>query len=319
MSDESEFFRSLYGMGRKLRYIPEPQTLVFITCRAVQGRFLFRPGPALNDLVLGILGRCQRNYDLTLCAVTALSSHLHILAVVEDAHQISGFMRDVKSKLAREVNRLTGWQGHVFERRYDMAVVTEEEGAQIERLAYVLANGVKENLVERVRDWPGVQSGRALLDGEPLTGHWFEWTREYAARNRQQPVEPLRLATAETVLLSPIPCWAHLPPDLYRARVAALVETIEEAAALKRSESNRSVVGVEAILAMDPQHRPTKLAKSPAPLLHAFSKVARKAFYEAYSWFVSLFRTAAEKLKAGDRNAPFPAGSFPPGLPFVAG
>jgi len=40
---------------------------------------------------------------------------------------------------------------------------------------------------------------------------------------------------------------------------------------------------------------------------------------EAYSWFVSLFRTAAEKLKAGERNAPFPAGSFPPGLPFVVG
>jgi putative transposase len=306
-------------MARRLRYIPAPRTLVFITCRAVQGRFLFRPGPALNDLVLGVLGRCQRNHDLILCAVTTLSSHFHILAVVEDAQQISSFMRDVKSKLAREVNRLTRWQGHVFERRYDMAVVTEEEGAQIERLAYILANGVKENLVERVRDWPGVQSGWALLDGEPMTGHWFERTREYAARNQGLPFEPLRFATEETVVLSPIPCWAHLPPNLYRARVAALVESIEEAAALRRSETGLSVVGVKAILAMDPQHRPAELAKSSAPLLHAFSKAARKAFYEAYSWFVSLFRTAAETLKAGDRSAPFPAGSFPPGLPFVAG
>jgi hypothetical protein len=87
--------------------------------------------------------------------------------VVEDAQQISGFMRDVKSKLAREVNRLTRWQGHVFERRYDMAVVTEEEGAQIERLAYVLANGVKENLVERVRDWPGVQPAEPCSTASP--------------------------------------------------------------------------------------------------------------------------------------------------------
>jgi hypothetical protein len=120
-------------------------------------------------------------------------------------------------------------------------------------------------------------------------------------------------------VLSPIPCWAHLPPDLYRKRVAALVESIEEAAALRRAESDLPVLGVKAILAMDPQHRPAKLAKSPAPLLHAFSKAARKAFYEAYSWFVALFRTAAETLKTGDRSAPFPAGSFPPGLPFVAG
>jgi REP element-mobilizing transposase RayT len=133
-------------MARKLRYLPEPQTLVFITCRTVQGRFLLRPGPALNDIVLGTLGRCQRNHDLTLCAVTALSSHFHLLAVVEDTRQIAGFMRDFKSKVAREVNRLTDWQGPVFARRYDMAVVTEEEGAQIERLAYILSNGVKEDL-----------------------------------------------------------------------------------------------------------------------------------------------------------------------------
>jgi hypothetical protein len=79
-------------MARKLRYIPVPRTLVFITCRTIQGRFLFRPGPMINDIVLGVLGRCQRNHELTLCAVTALSSHFHILAVVEDAHQIAGCM-----------------------------------------------------------------------------------------------------------------------------------------------------------------------------------------------------------------------------------
>ncbi|MGH7486136.1 MAG: transposase, partial [bacterium] len=134
----------------------------------------------LNDIVLGTLGRCQRNHDLTLCAFTTLSSHFHLLAVVEDARQIAGFMRDFKSKLAREVNRLTGWQGPVFGRRYDMAVVTEEEGAQVERLLYILANGVKEDLVEHVRDWPGAHSAKALLDGEPLTGNWFERTQEYA-------------------------------------------------------------------------------------------------------------------------------------------
>jgi hypothetical protein len=55
-------------------------------------------------------------------------------------------MRDLKSKLAIETNRLTGWKGTVFERRYDSAVVTDEEGAQIERLLYLLSNSVKEGL-----------------------------------------------------------------------------------------------------------------------------------------------------------------------------
>jgi len=45
----------------------------------------------------------------------------------------------------------------------------------------------------------------------------------------------------------------------------------------------------------------------------------RQELYEGYAGFVATFRQAAEKLRAGDRNAAFPAGSFPPALPFVGG
>ena len=112
-------------MARKLRFIPDPHTLVSITGRTVQGRFLFKPGPAFNDRLLGILGRAQRRHNLTLIAISVLSNHFHILAVPESARQLAAFMRDFKSKLAREVNRLVGWSGPVFERRYEMTVVTK--------------------------------------------------------------------------------------------------------------------------------------------------------------------------------------------------
>jgi hypothetical protein len=36
-------------VGRKLRFVPERGTLVEVTCRTVQGRFLLRPSPLLND------------------------------------------------------------------------------------------------------------------------------------------------------------------------------------------------------------------------------------------------------------------------------
>ncbi|MEA2599351.1 MAG: REP-associated tyrosine transposase, partial [Acidobacteriota bacterium] len=232
---------------------------------------------------------------------------------------LADFMRDFKSKLAREVNRLTGWSGPVFERRYEMTVVTSEDRAQIERLSYVLAQSVKEGLVEEVREWPGVHSAAALIEGTTLEGHWFDRTREYAARNQREEITRLQFAEEESVILSPIPCWAHLSPDVYRARIAGIVETLESEAARLRSLNGTSVLGVAAILAKDPQHRPESIACSPAPLVHAATKAARKAFYDAYAWFVAAFRQAAEKLRQGDRNAVFPAGSFPPALPFVAG
>jgi REP element-mobilizing transposase RayT len=292
---------------------------VFVTCRTIQGRYLFRPGPEFNDLFLGILGRAQSRHEMRICGACVLSSHFHLLLEVDDARQLARFMRDLKSKLAREVNRLTGWRGTVFHRRYDMAVVTEEEAAQVGRLAYILSHGVKENLVERAQEWPGVHCVKALLKGEPLTGHWFDRSREYAARNQRQAFERLCYATEEAVTFSPLPCWAHLSPELYRTRIAGLVQSIETAAAEERKRTDRPVMGVKEILERDPQHRPAKLSRSPAPLVHAATEMARKEFYGMYSWFVAAFQDAADKLRLGDRTVPFPAGSFPPALPFAEG
>ena len=75
-------------------------------------------------------------------------------------------------------------------------------------------------------------------------------------------------------------------------------------------------MGVKEILSRDPQHRPAKLSRSPAPLVHAATQAARKEFYGMYSWFVATFQDAAKLLRLGDRTACFPAGSFPPALPF---
>ena len=306
-------------MSRKLRYVPQAQTLVSITNRTIQGRYLLRPGTAFNDLFLGILGRTQRLHKMAIAAVTVLSSHFHILLIVNDAQEVADFMRDFQSRLSREVNRLTGWRGSVFERRYAMTVVTDEEAAQVERLKYVLANGVKEGLVERVCQWPGVHSAEALIHGTPLKGHWFDRTQESAARNRGEKPSREEFVFAESVELSPIPCWAHLPSAQYRERMKTLVDDVDAEAALARKQSGARVLGIKAILAQDPQTRPDSVARSPAPLVHAATKATRKMFYELYAEFVSAFRTAAEALRQGRRDAPFPAGSFPPALPFVAG
>ena len=227
-------------------------------------------------------------------------------------------MEYLGSNLAREINRLTGWSGPVFQGRYSMIVVTEEEEAKIERFKYLLAQGCKENLVARLRDWPGIHSVGALVDGEPLTGHWIDRTREYSARRRGRTSDGRRFATEETLVLAPLPCWRHLASDVYRCRVAELVEAIERDAAAERALTRIKPLGRSAISAQDPHHRPAMVARSPAPLVHAASQVARLAFREVYDAFVTAFRDAAEKLRRGDPSARFPPGSFPPGMPFVS-
>ena len=104
----------------------------------------------------------------------------------------------------------------------------------------------------------------------------------------------------------------------YRERIAELVEEIEAEARADREARGVEPLGVEAILRQDPHTRPSETKNSPAPACHAATKAARERFWEAYSAFVAAFREAADKLKAGDRKARFPVGSFPPGLPFVS-
>ena len=225
----------------------------------------------------------------------------------------------VNSNLAREVGRLTGWREKIWSRRYQAILVSQEEAAQIERLRYLLSHGVKEGLVARPRDWPGIHCIHALVEGKPLRGLWFDRTQEYAARRRGEDFDRLRFATVETLQLSPLPCWEHLSEEVWRRRALGMVQEIEEEAAARRSRTGSQPLGVSAVRGQHPHDRPARSKRSPAPLVHAASARVRREIWTGYSWFAAAFRAATEKLRAGDRAAPFPAGSFPPALPFVSG
>jgi len=285
----------------------------------LHGRLLLRPSLELNGIIGGVLGRALRLYPVRLIVHSWASNHYHLLAWVEDARALARFMGYLNSNLAREVSRLTGWSGKIWERRYQAILVSEEEAAQVERFAYVLSHGVKENLVGRLEEWPGVHAVGQLLGGEPLTGYWFDRTQEYLARRtrKKQQNDPLQFATLETVELVALPCWQHLSSEAYRERVAGLVKAIEEDAAAARKRAGTEPFGREAILAQHPHTRPERIKKSPAPFVHAATKATRKFFYGLYGEFVAAYRTAAEKLRAGNLAPGFPIGCFPPPMQFV--
>ncbi len=85
----------------------------------------------------------------------------------------------------------------------------------------------------------------------------------------------------------------------------------------RESETGIEPLGPAAILRQHPCSQPTKTKKSPAPLVHAASKRMRTQIRITYAWFARAFREPAEYLRAGGRQARFPQGCFPPGLPFV--
>jgi putative transposase len=300
---------------RRRRYCP-PQSLVEVTCRTFQNRRLLRPTPEVRDLILGIVGRAQRRYPIEIHALVFLSTHYHLLVTAPDALLLSRFVGYLNSNVAREIGRLTGWRDHFWGRRYQAILVSSEEAAQVSRLYYLLAQGVKEGLVVDPRDWPGVHCAGALLGEAELRGTWHDRSREYEAkRSRSRSPAAGEFTTQELVVLTPLPCWSHLDLAARTARVRELVGAIVEAGRVERC--GRPVLGAKAVMAQEPASRAPAVEHRPAPWIHAATRAVREQYRAAYRLFDEAFQTAAEALRAGNRLARFPEGSFPSALPWV--
>ena len=287
-------------MSRRLRYVPVGGALVEVTSRTIQGQFLLRPSPEVNRILLGIVGRAQRRYEVAIVYMAWLSNHFHFLIKARDARQVSDFMRDVKSGVAREINRLLDRTGIFWSDRYSETLISDEPAAQIERLRYCLAQGVKEGLVDTVEEWPGIQCATPWIQGKALG----------------------------SVLLAKLPCCQDLSDRHYREFIQDLVDEIDRCSAEERQRTGIASAGVHHVLSRSPEDRPIhgidrKEAaigcRSPAPLVHAYSRRVRRAWIDAYRLFEQAFREASLRWLAGDTGVCFPRGSFPPRPPFVGG
>jgi REP element-mobilizing transposase RayT len=300
---------------RLLRKI-EPNQPVEITCRTVQGRHLMRPSPELNRRIVGVLGRAQRQTGMVVHAVVVMSNHIHYLLSPASAEQLARFLQYAQGNIAREVSRFCGWKGPFWARRYQHIQISNEDEAQMARLRYVLAHGVKEDLVACVGDWPGVHSALTLAHGETLAGIWYDWTALGEQKRRGRPVCEEDFGQVETLVLSPLPCWSGLPAEEVRCEVQALVKEIDQTARERRQADGIRVAGRGRVLRSS-RRKPREMKRKPAPRFHTATRDAWFALRDAYVEFVAQFRDAADLLRQGVRDPPFPPGSFPPGLPFV--
>ena len=304
-------------MPRDPRAFTQPWRLVEVTSVTIQNRYLLRPSAELNDLVIGVVGRAQRKYDMPVMCITVMSSHYHILLFAQDANHMASFMDFVNTNISKEVGALHDWPETLFPNRYKHIEVSDDPADQINRLKYCLSNGVKEFLVDRAADWPGVHSAEALVSGKPLVGHWYNRTRESVARQLGKDVDEEEFASEEVIELSPLPCWAHMPQQEWRQLVVGLIAEIEEEGAAARRREEKRSLGVKRILMTQPHHRPKVVDKSPKPRFHARNPVVWDWLLEAWREVVAAYREAAARLRSGERDIEFPEGTFPPHGPFI--
>lgn len=305
-------------MARRLRYVPPGGSLVEVGLRCQEARYYLRPSKRLNSLTIGVLGRAQRRTDMKVVAAGSQSNHVHWGLFPENAEQLSEFLHYSNGNLAREVGRLHDKQDGIWAGRAAVMLVSDEEAAQVARLRYWLSQGCKEGLVMSPLDWPGLHAASQILSEEPIQGIWVNRTAYWEARQKLGDKARIEdFEEVETLELSRLPCWEDLSWQEYRERVREMVVEIEKETQEHHRAEGTQPLGRQAILKMNPHHKPKRAKRSPALLVHAATKKAREAVRAAYREFVTSFLAARDKLRKDRPTHGFPEGCFPSPLPFV--
>jgi len=287
-------------MGRPIRFF-QPEGCYFVTARCFQARLLLRPSTETNALVGGTLARAVQLYEVELFGFVVASNHVHLL-VRACKGNLPNFMQYLLSNVAKKVGRLVSWRGGLWERRYSAEPVIDDE-AMVGRLRYILSHGVKEGLVKRCAEWPGLSCVGQLLGDAVRQFDWFDWTARWQAAPRRPSSALLdeRWARPVQLELSPLPCWAHLSSIQRRERVLELIESIEQ-----QGSPGEGVLGRKQVLSQRPQRRPRGVKRTPRPLCHASTRAGWERFRELYRSFAAWFSEASRRWRSGQLRAHFP-------------
>lgn len=292
-------------MGRPLRLI-EPNVLYFITNRTQQARFLLRPSAEVNNDVGAALGRSAQANGVKLYAYVVTSNHVHLI-VSGSRDSIPAFMRDFKSWSAKKVSFRIKWSGAFWERRYSCEPILDDDALR-GRYSYILQHGMKEALVDRPEDWPGLHCVEHLRTGAARTFLWFDASEFGVAERRGK--KPKREQFMQVVVLELTPPPFATDDAAARRECASMIESA--IAQATEARAGRPSLGVAHILAQDPYDRPSSIKRSPRPLCHASSLSVRREYRAKYRAFVRAFREAVGAWREG-RQVLFPKFSFSPG------
>ncbi len=318
LADEKHF-----AGGHHARLIDE-RVPFHIISRVFQGRHLLRPCRELNDTIVGIVSRGLELFpSVRLFALAFMSNHMHLM-LQGASHEVPNFVGFIKREISRRWggNENVRWPGTMWHEYLATALPTEE--SQEKCFEYVLSQGVKENLVERPQDWPGVHTAKAVMGSGQLEGKWFDATGYARARDaarkrvRTAAVKRSEFIAKRKFGFTPIPAWRALSRSDYVLRAREMIDNVVKTARDARAKSGASVAGEKRVRST-PLSRISTLAPQPwferrrRMICWADKKhPATRAYVAAYWHFQEAFAAASEAYRSGDLKAPFPPRSFCP-------
>lgn len=248
------------------------------------------------------------------------------------AQRMRAFLQLANSQVAKEVQKLCTqagkpWSGGIFgNERATITEVTDEFEAQVEKLEYLMSQGVKDGLCPDPCAWPGVESATPWCDGSmKLKGKWIDrsalWDVQRGNQRRKLKVtrrwlakKELARCSREVVLeLAPLPCLDEWSKEQRTQLAQSLREQILEENAEKigkLAKGWRKSLMDKALFT----HKPDGAKQGVVPQVHSATKDAWRCWIEEWDQFINRYERASLRLRSGMLEAlqEFPSGCFVP-------
>jgi putative transposase len=271
-----------------------------ITRRCTQRQFLLRPDPETNNAFIYCLAVAAQQHGIDVLFTVAMSNHHHT-GIYDAAGNYPAFLEHFHKLLAKCQNARRGRRENFWSSEQTSVVLLADERDFLARLTYAVCNPVKDHLVARAEEWPGVVSLPSALRGGVLTARR---PRHFFREDGDMP-ERVTLTFQQPHFLK------HLTAHEYAELVTENVKRAEDAAGQERRRTGRRVAGRAAILRQDWRDCPRTAADEKAdPVTGGGSQWGRMEALLRNRAFRDAYIAAREALKSGVRDAVFPAGTY---------
>jgi putative transposase len=269
-----------------------------VTRRTTQRELLMRPDDETNNAFVYCLALAAQRCQIDILLTVAESNHHH--TVIFDRHgNYPAFIEHFHKLFARSQNKLRGRWENFWAAEEPSVVCLLDRDAVMSKMAYTATNPVKDQLVERVHHWPGVNGYVNFCSGRPL-----EATRPRHFFQQRGPL-PERVTLTLTI-----------PPELgnperVRAQLREQVETIEREVMEMRRKSGARVLGRRGVLQQSWKSSPTTEAphRNLRPRFASRDAELRIAAMLEYRAFLDAHRDARQRWMRGVQGA-FPVGTY---------
>lgn len=278
-----------------------PGRSYLITRRCTQRMLLMRPDDEANNAFIYCLAVAAKRHKIKVLFTTAMSNHHHT-GIYDHHGNYPAFLEHFHKLFAKCQNALRGrWEN--FWSSEQTSVVRLVDGHDVlKKLVYSLCNPVEAALVEHARDWPGVTSLQAMVDGKAMSArrpqHFFrpegpmpeEVTLDIA---RPKDFEHLNQAD-----------WAQL----LREEVAQREQRFRQ----ERMKKGQKVLGAKKVRLQKWSSRPKDFEprRGLNPRVAAANKWKRMEALLANKQFIKAYRAARKAVHDGLRTALFPPGTY---------